>query len=231
MSSIVKCVGEVALLLVLAGLPQDAFGELYRYDLTGAGWLGIEYNPNSPHESLVQSVAVVGTAEVDFGPEFFTLGSRQAWPETAVRLDLWLGGAHLATSGSVIWEGNTRSIRWGQRSFSGVPLYGGSAEAIWDGGVNPLEYQMVLPDEFHLGAPGLGAYDYPYEVFTRDAWLFGESRFVPTWLTMSNPTMVPEPSALVLFVVAFGCLVGARHVSPRLTGATRGRTSAGGGGK
>ena len=222
MRSIVKWVWKLAPLLVLAGLPQDAFGDLYRYDVTGAGWLGIEYNPDSPHDSVVQSVDVVGTAVVNFGPEFFTFGSRQNWPETAVRLDLWLGSEHLATSGSVIWEGNTGSIGWGQDSFSGVPLYGGPADAIWDGGVNPLEYQMVLPGEFHLGATGLGPYDYPYEVFTSPAWLFGESRFVPTWLTMNNPTSVPEPNALVLFAVAFGYLVGARRISPRLTGADRG---------
>ncbi len=208
------------LLFCAAALPYPAGAILFQYDVVLQGEWGIsQSHPEYPLEALTQWVSIPGTAQISFPSDFLEfdypyeeygyygeISPRSA--QTPMQLDLCFNGHHKSVSGDLTW------LAWGGEGYREIHMSSVDGISFW---ASLSDARSILENfaftHFEGFRPPSTYYDYPFQIWTKNAWLFDAERVGPYGLYFSNGRQaVPDTgnSGVLLALALAGVLGGAR---------------------
>lgn len=203
--------------------PFSANALLYRYDVLLQGEWGVSpSHPDYPDWPLTEWVSIRGTAQISFPADFLEFEYPYAeygyygeispkLAQTPMQLDLYFGGHHKQVSGSLDW------LAWGGTGYCETHMSAVDGISFWScvGDVRSIPEQFAFT-AFEGYRPPSTYYDYPFQIWTKNAWLFDDERVGPYVLSLSNGHAVPDTgSSSGMLGLALAGLLGASRLLRR----------------
>jgi hypothetical protein len=206
-------IGLAACVFGLIHRPCRASATFYHYDVLLQGEWGVYLDTDDEMGSVSEWVNIPGTARIDFGPDFLVFDYPYAEygdyvttaPKTAItpmQLDLYFGEHHKSISGHLRWEALTTGYEWVYVS----KVDGLSFETYQD--IPQFIPESLAFTLFEYGQPPSAYYDYTWQIWTKNAWLFDDERVAPWGLYFSNGQPIPESNSITLLLLGLAGMTG-----------------------